>query len=146
MTKWGSTMYKNWAHFYFTKTESHSSNLTSNPVITSHLYSWMDLATYWWESTIVHLITYLFPSSASLPPSLSLPLLKQSSITLSPVILPSISRHLPGPSSRVVPSGCSGATQPPLPCQSTQLCETDSSTCKSIIIFRQCNPIPEDIL
>lgn len=34
----------------------------------------------------------------------------------------------------------------PLLCQSTQLWETDSSMCKSIIIFRQCNPIPEDIL
>lgn len=39
-----------------------------------------------------------------------------------------------------------GHPTPPLPCQSTQLWETDSSTCKSIIIFRQCNPIPEDIL
>lgn len=39
-----------------------------------------------------------------------------------------------------------GPPNPPLPCQSTQLWETDSSTCKSIIIFRQCNPIPEDIL
>lgn len=72
LTEWGSTMFKkNWAHFYFPKTKSHSWNFTSNPVITLHLCSWMDLATYWWESTIVHLITYLFPSSASLPLSLS---------------------------------------------------------------------------
>lgn len=47
--------------------------------------------------------------SLFLPP----PLLKQSSITLIPVILPSIFLHLPGPSRRVVPSGCLRATQPP---------------------------------
>lgn len=139
VTEWGATMLKYDKEFFLYKNRITFLQFTSNSITTLHFYCWM---VDWWGGTIVHLITYLFPSSASL----SLSSIAETIINYPYPCYPSLNLS---PSSRSIQESGSlwllAGHPTPLPCQSTQLRETDSSVCKSIIIFRQCNPIPEDI-
>lgn len=94
---------------------------------------------------------YPSPSCAPPRPPRPTPPLKQSSITLIPLRYPllNLPPSSPAPSSRVVPSGWLWGPPNPVAVSHpapASWARADSSMSKSIIIFGQCNPIPEDIL
>lgn len=136
-----------WFSRLFTEREF-SSNLSHPLFCLYSLLSPQPLFLYLQSSAFLSSAVYVSKSHPLLS-CLASPLLKQSSIIFILLCYPSLDLSPPSSqSSRVVPSaGCRPPNIVPVSHSAPDSwAKTDRSMSKSIIIFRQCNLIPEDIL